>query len=381
MKLLNFAQALADNAYFAENVGKYLSKELSHITPKNTPFISYGGSYAGAKSAFLQAAYPDVYYGSIASSGVIWAGERFWEYYEPQRIHGNRTCIRVIETVADRIDQLAKVGGKPWTDLKTLFGVETLEDKDAANTISYPVSSWQSKNWDTSLPGEDSWDTFCANITTDVQLHKENVKTLTPYETTQGIRNYAAYMRGYIEDNCLSGGSTVKQCYDTGNPANYSNIALANDGSQDNRCWSWEVCQEFGYFQSAAPDNHPTLISRLIDVPYLKRICSLYFDLPPDHKIDTAKVLKYGGFNLTGPRLAYVDGTYDPWLYATAHSPYSPQRHENSEKSMLIDVSWHHNDENGLGDISKEPARIQKVHHQEIDLVGKWVKEFHQGNN
>lgn len=102
------------------------------------------------------------------------------------------------------------------------------------------------------------------------------------------------------------------------------------------------------------------------------------FPLDYDFEIDTSKVLQYGGFNLTAPRLMYIDGTHDPWLYATAHSPYSPQKDREDDLSVLINESWHHNDENGLGDIDKEPERIQKVHRLQIQVVKGWVEQFYQ---
>lgn len=40
------------------------------ITAPNTPWIYYGGSYAGARAAHMRVLYPDIVYGAIASSGT-----------------------------------------------------------------------------------------------------------------------------------------------------------------------------------------------------------------------------------------------------------------------------------------------------------------------
>ena len=40
------------------------------LTAPNTPWIYYGGSYAGARAAHMRILYPDLVYGAIASSGT-----------------------------------------------------------------------------------------------------------------------------------------------------------------------------------------------------------------------------------------------------------------------------------------------------------------------
>ena len=39
----------------------------------------------------------------------------------------------------------------------------------------------------------------------------------------------------------------------------------------------------------------------------------------------------------------------------------------------------HHYDENGLRDIAAEPPQIQKIHHEMIDFVVEWLKDFENG--
>jgi hypothetical protein len=40
-----------------------------NLSASHTPWIYYGGSYAGARSAYMRVLYPDLVYGAIASSG------------------------------------------------------------------------------------------------------------------------------------------------------------------------------------------------------------------------------------------------------------------------------------------------------------------------
>lgn len=80
-QFLTTAQHLADTAYFASTIS---FPGLSHenLTAKDTAWIYYGGSYAGAVSAFARKVYPEVWWGALASSAVTTAIIDFWEYYE-----------------------------------------------------------------------------------------------------------------------------------------------------------------------------------------------------------------------------------------------------------------------------------------------------------
>ena len=65
LRFLTTQQALADTAYFAENV-VFEGLEDHKLTAPHTPYIAYGGSYAGAFVAFLRKTYPHIYYGRFS---------------------------------------------------------------------------------------------------------------------------------------------------------------------------------------------------------------------------------------------------------------------------------------------------------------------------
>ena len=69
LRFLTTEQALADTAYFAQNV-VFEGLEDKNLTAPNTPWIAYGGSYAGAFVAFLRTTYPDIFYGKFCLSAV-----------------------------------------------------------------------------------------------------------------------------------------------------------------------------------------------------------------------------------------------------------------------------------------------------------------------
>lgn len=76
IKFLSSRQALADVASF-HNVMVTQFK----MSDKNR-WISFGGSYSGALSAWLRQVYPSVVVGAVASSAPVKAVEDFYEYLE-----------------------------------------------------------------------------------------------------------------------------------------------------------------------------------------------------------------------------------------------------------------------------------------------------------
>ena len=73
MKYLSSKQALRDIAFFIEQVKR---NKWYNISDQNK-WITVGGSYSGALSAWFRAKYPHLTVGAIASSGVILAVEDF----------------------------------------------------------------------------------------------------------------------------------------------------------------------------------------------------------------------------------------------------------------------------------------------------------------
>ena len=94
LRFLTTEQALADTAYFAQNVQfKGLEQYGANLTAPNTAYIAYGGSYAGAFVAFLRKTYPAIYYGAISSSGVTQAIWDYWAYYSPVTEYGKSAVL------------------------------------------------------------------------------------------------------------------------------------------------------------------------------------------------------------------------------------------------------------------------------------------------
>ncbi|KAF8625999.1 hypothetical protein AX17_006722 [Amanita inopinata Kibby_2008] len=383
LRFLNNEQAAADSANFMSNI-KFPGID-EDLTAPNTPWIYYGGSYAGARSAHMRVLYPNLVYGSIASSGVTEAILENWQYMEIIRTAADSNCMSRIENAVQEMDNIL-ADGRYTKALKTLFGMQNVtHDADFMSVISNVLSEWQSKNWDPAV-GTTTFDNFCTAINAPANASSSNrpfndprrlIHVTDGFDVDIAIINYGRYTKKNVASQCPAG-KTQDQCFGTFNDSAYQVTTL----DQDWRLWQFQVCTQWGYYTTPPPDpNHPRIISRLLTLDYWSKICKQAY-LPGEHFVVPAQpnltdVNSLGGYAIAADRLAIIDGQVDPWRPCTPHA-YEAQPREDTiiRPFKLIPNAVHHWDENGLADPSAEPPQIQAIHQQEIEFVQAWLKDF-----
>ncbi|EHY55323.1 putative extracellular serine carboxypeptidase [Exophiala dermatitidis] len=395
LRFLSTEQALADQAYFASHV-VFPGLEHLNLTAPGTPYIAYGGSYAGGLVAFLRVLYPDLTWGSISSSGVTEAIYDYWQYYEPIRQYGPPECIATQEKLINVVDNiLTHNDSTTVTELKTGFGLGNLTySDDFANVVSGGPSLWQSRNWDPAV-GSPDFDYYCGNISSDAVLWPaysdlaSNASALIKAggwgnESTT-LTNRLLNFMGWINDSYVgSCDTTLDQCYSAHN-SSASMYTDKNVSNYNSLSWAYQYCTEWGYIQtgSGVPSDRLPLISRLLTLDYLTLVCRYAFNItsPPD----TEKINQWGGFNISYQRLALVGGEADPWRPATPLTTLDvPDRLNDtstvSEPIILIEGAVHHWEENGVfanqttPDLPPPPvANAQK---ELAQIVQEWLLEW-----
>ncbi|KAF8505248.1 serine carboxypeptidase S28-domain-containing protein [Hysterangium stoloniferum] len=428
LRWLNNAQSAADSANFMANV--QIEGIDEDLTATKKPWIYYGGSYAGARAAHMRVVYPSLVFGAIASSAVTHAQIPFPEYYDLIRNYTEPDCREALEKSVKTVDHLLSMDLTRGL-IKSLFGLHGLkDDHDFVSVLHSVQGSWQSKNWDPAV-GSTRWDDFCAALvgkSSDEFLTAEDFAALesdghelSELFKTQAVDftllNYALYVRKYIVSRCPEG-RTVEECFGSDDPETYLDTSLDSTW----RAWTYQVCtgkslstpslppQRLPHvrmgllpgtaspalttslpliprLRQIAPPNpdHPSIISRLIDLEYTSRICKLAF---PPGKVSSVPnwpnvtaVNALGDFDITAHRLALIDGEQDPWRPACPHSDYAVDRNDTTSRPFkVIPGGVHHWDENGLADPSKEPADVQKIHAEEVAFVKEWLKEWQAAN-
>ncbi|KAJ7143549.1 serine carboxypeptidase S28-domain-containing protein, partial [Mycena crocata] len=388
LRWLNNDQSAADSANFMANV-KFKGIE-EDLTAPNTPWIYYGGSYAGARAAHMKILYPDLVYGAIASSGVTHASIVNWEYMEIIRTAADPICSAHLENSIKTIDSILSTG-RLTRPLKALFGLSDLKhDEDFVSVIESPLGSWQSKCWHPDFAST-RFDEFCAALDKPPFGSALSLSELSlPYGapgrsiTLPGglavdftVLNYASYIKKHIVSRCPEGVST-EDCFGTYDDSKYEDTDL----SQDWRLWLFQVCTEWGYFSTAPPDpEHPRIVSKLLTLGYESKICHQAFPPGKDFSVpkmpNVTAVNVLGDFDIAADRLAIIDGEVDPWRPATPHSDYAFDRPDTTLRPFkVIPGGVHHYDEWGLLNLADEPPEIRKIHEEMIHFVREWLKDW-----
>jgi hypothetical protein len=130
---------------------------------------------------------------------------------------------------------------------------------------------------------------------------------------------------------------------------------------------------------SQVPTDQLPLISRTIDIPYASKFCRLAFNITEPS--DVWAINKYGGFNISYPRLALIGGEWDPWRAATPLAIGQPERADTIEEPWrLITMGVHHWDENGLfpneTTATLPPTPVKLTQSAEEKFVRAWIAEW-----
>ncbi|TKR75771.1 hypothetical protein L596_017014 [Steinernema carpocapsae] len=110
---LSSRQALADMANFI----KAKNAEMKYENPK---WIVFGGSYSGALAAWARQQYPELVYGSLASSAPIQAEVDFYQYLEVVEFAFSQVDAQCADSIHKQFVLLQKL-------MKTAAGRETVK--------------------------------------------------------------------------------------------------------------------------------------------------------------------------------------------------------------------------------------------------------------
>ncbi|KLO14751.1 peptidase S28 [Schizopora paradoxa] len=376
LRWLNNDQSAADSANFMRNV-KFEGID-ENLSAEDTPWIYYGGSYAGARAAHMRVLYPDIVFGAIASSGVTHASLENWEYMDIIRAAAEPECSQHLVTSIAVIDGLLAVPRLRGA-IKGLFGLAELEhDDDFAGVIESPLGSWQSKNWDPKL-GSTKFDQFCEALAKPLgKLNAtQSVSLAGGLDVPVTVWNYANYIKENYVSKCPED-ATIEDCFGSYDDSKFQGTDL----SLHWRLWLFQVCTEWGYFVTAPPDpEFPRIVSRQLTLETQSRICQQayppgkHFQVPALPNITAVNVL--GDFAIAADRLAIIDGEVDPWRPDTPHSQNAEDRNDTIlQPFKLIPNAVHHYDEYGLTDIRDEPLEIMQIHLEMIHFVKEWLKDW-----
>jgi hypothetical protein len=396
LRYLTTEQTIADNAYFAQHAVFPNVTGGDNLTAPGQPWILYGGSLAGAQTAFSLVEYSPLLWGGIAASGVIHAVLGYPEWYNPIQKNGPQDCITRINNIVDKIDHLIQTNNTAAVQqVKEIFGLGSLTSLgDFAMTIAfplggpmnYPTNTWQELNW---WPAYDAPDffSFCNNVTdvdapASITAVDTQLANYTNGSAWTGLGAYANYVKEVVVSTCASTDLIdTTSCFSTQNQTFYADIT--NSAS---RSYLYSTCTEQGAYQMPQPYGTPSLLSRAIDLDYTQQWCTWAFPpgplspqaVPSPDGPNLTWYNKYGDFNLSAPRLSLIDGGSDVWRDVCYHGHNASTRY--GEQQMLITGGGHHWDSYGILNLTAEPDFIRAAHQWEVRRVLGYMDEWNQAH-
>nr|XP_040058935.1 thymus-specific serine protease isoform X2 [Gasterosteus aculeatus aculeatus] len=296
---LNSQQALADLAVFHQHISQSFS-----LSQRNT-WISFGGSYAGALSAWFRGKFPHLVYGAVASSAPVRAKLDFSAYSSAvgsslanEAVGGSEKCL---VAVRDAFAAAAALMGGNASRAAADFGCcqtpKNLDDQiELMQNLADIIMGTVQYNEEGVLM---SINELCGVMT---NTSEAKVEEMRPYNR---LVRLAKIYRSSSGEPCLdiSHEKTVTALMDT----------TVHSGRRTERQWTYQTCTEFGFYQTCEDASCP--FSGLVTLRSQTELCLMLFGISQDSLPERVAFTNtyYGGDNPHTHRVLYVNGGVDPW--------------------------------------------------------------------
>jgi len=353
LAFLSSQQALADAATFIE-----WFQGSNHA--QNAPVITFGGSYPGNLAAWFRLQYPQLTYGTVASSAPVQATLDFFQYLDvvdkSLSYFTGPECDILIQSATTSIQSMI-ISPAGRAQLVEMFNVCPNSNLTSQNDVTTFISD------------------LMGNWMGTVQYNDENNNPIT-IDYLCGMMDNASSnpLQAYAAVSNLFLNLTNQPCLD----ASYSSmITMLQDTTPNTtgvgfRQWTYQTCTQFGYFQTTDSPSSLQPFGDLVPLQYYTQMC---FD-SYGKKFPTAALINetntyYGGKDLgNGPtNILFVNGNIDPW-----HSLSITANLSDTVRAILINGTAHCanmfpaqvNDPPGLAEAQKHISA----------QIGEWLSSF-----
>lgn len=331
LKYLTPDLGLADLAQFATEKSEQFSAE--HGIPHRR-WITVGGSYPGAMSAWFRYKYPHIAFASLSSSGVVDAIADYYLYDEQvfnSTAKSGLACPERFINVTQYIE--AKINRGERREVFSTFGYDgDLEDGEfyyflgdvAAGPVQYGART-----------------TFCNDLLALPNDMDTIIAWVADFATKQGLD---------LED--------------------YGADSLRNttiDFNKNARQWTYQTCANLGYFQTPAQHGTPMRGANMT-IEFWDDFCTRVYgiDIFPDtHHYNT----RFGAKNLKASKIIFTNGSEDPWKHASITETSDPNL---IPLEIVCDDCAHCVDLHG--DSPNDPPALTAARKQIVAQMEEWIK-------
>lgn len=353
-----------------ENLSKYLSADqaladlavlIGHIKTSfktdDSKVITFGGSYPGNLAAWFRLKYPSVTHGSVASSAPLKAKLNFYEYMEVVGrailYFSGEQCYDAMSQAANQIAKLASQGPgsagmkQIESDFNTCSAI--IDEKDLGILYSDLMGNVQGTVQYNNEGSSLNVNAICSIMTETQDSYSQFVKLSATYRDYYGL-----------------------SCED----ANWNDVmaylsASSKDPTNAARPWTFQTCNEFGYYQTTDSQHQPFTAWKELNLNFSREICAAAFDgwsVDPNTQWINQE---YGSVNIAGTNIVFPSGTIDPWhALGVTNATVLPQ---DSEKVDFILGTAHCKDM--YNPSASDPESLTFARGVIADNVAAWVQQ------
>ena len=280
---LTVEQALADLAFF---IGWFKVNSGYQITDQQ-PWITIGGSYPGALSAWFRYKYPHLTVGAWASSAVVNAITDFPNFDNQIFLSTNKSgpaCPATIQTLTAYFEsQLYDTPIVVQKEFQARFGLNAI-------FLSREELLW-----------------YIADVFVEAVQYG-------------GRESLCEFLANYTDYQTLVS-QTIKYITQKGDPRSYGSYFLKNATFDTNtkdlgRQWNYQVCSQFGWLQTPSSTPQNVMRSQKVNLQFYRKFCQDVFGIPLWPDADAIN-LELGGLDLQATNLIMANGGEDPWQWAS----------------------------------------------------------------
>lgn len=137
--------------------------------------------------------------------------------------------------------------------------------------------------------------------------------TAMPTQPTSLTDMFVNYTLGFFSRTLVGQNESLAAGYDRVQLANQS----AANPQANMRCWWWQTCTEFGWFQ-IAPEKRASIRSQRVNMDWHRDFCRGTFGM----EFDTEQAVRdtnthFGGAQIAGSQILFTNGIEDPWQWAS----------------------------------------------------------------
>ena len=300
LQYLSSEQGLADLANFRSKYGR--AQQLD-----SAKWVTFGGSYPGALSAWARLKYPHLFHAAVASSAPVYAELNFTQYLEVVQASiiqdGGADCLAAIRQGMADVNNMV-VTGPGRAQLESTFHTcapianLSIEMSSFAQGVAGMFMGVVQYNRDNV-----AFEGRTVVTITDVCNIMKNTTISEPLNRLAAVSNFLLAKEG-------------GKCFDTSYSESIKDLKNTTwSGAEGGRQWFYQVCTEFGYLQSSQANATVQPFGNLFPISTQVQQCIDVFGITADQLAEHVawSNSNYGSVGIKGSRIIFPNGNIDPW--------------------------------------------------------------------